>query len=374
MNRSTRTLLALAAGTFLAPAAASATPLQIVQVGAPAINCVFNPSCTLTIADFSFATLGGGFVQSRTYQAASGAPAAGRWMYQYRVDLTRAAATTAVPRVTSLTIDFGPVVPMDFNGDGSTEQVFVITQGGLGSVAPVSAEQTGRRITFTFDPAVQAGATTFFIGLVSDAGPVQAPGTLVSNVQPNITIQTRAPRNQGGRPPRVPPGQVNQPLRPIAAEDCLPYNPQNLRIVDEGASGWLLTDGVSRMLTLDNQADAERALALARRHTAHCFIGRGNTRPDRPRYISHYWTGNSGITTTIAGEDCISYNPGTVGVFDRGALGWRLEDGSNFLVLFDNHADANRGLTVARAASRLCFVGRNNARPDRFSYIFNYWR
>ena len=32
-----------------------------------------------------------------------------------------------------------------------------------------------------------------------------------------------------------------------------------------------LTDGRSRMLMLDNEADARKALALAIRHTHHCF-------------------------------------------------------------------------------------------------------
>jgi hypothetical protein len=337
----------------------------------------------MTITDFSAPIWSTGFLQSRTYAAVNGTPAAGKQMYQYRVDLTRVASVTAVPQVISFTIDFGPVVPLDFNGDGRPDQVFVITQGGLGSVAPVTAEQTGRMITFTFSPAVAGGQTTFFFGLVSDYGPVAVQATLTSNLQGGITLEARAPRDPQGnvqrpqRPtgrPTIPPGQVNRPLRPIAAEDCLPYDPRRLRIVDEGANGWLLTDGPMRMQMLDNQADAERALALAQRHTAQCFIGRDNTRPERKRYITEYWTGSSGISSTIAGEDCISYNPATVGVFDRAALGWRLEDGSNFLVLFDDHADANRGLTVARGASRLCFVGRANSRPDRWGYMFTYWQ
>src|SRR5215510_8230337 len=41
--------------------------------------------------------------------------------------------------------------------------------------------------------------------------------------------------------------------------DCLLYNPNDLKIVDEGPSGWLLTDGRSRMLILDNKEDAEKA-------------------------------------------------------------------------------------------------------------------
>lgn len=72
-------------------------------------------------------------------------------------------------------------------------------------------------------------------------------------------------------------------------EDCIPYNVRALRIVDEGALGWLLTDGNSRMLGLDNEADAKAALALAKKYTQHCFIGRGNKRPNRKDYIVHYW-------------------------------------------------------------------------------------
>lgn len=72
-------------------------------------------------------------------------------------------------------------------------------------------------------------------------------------------------------------------------EDCLPYDVRALRIVDEGALGWLLTDGNSRMLGLDNEADAKAALALAKKYTQHCFIGRGNKRPNRKDYIVDYW-------------------------------------------------------------------------------------
>jgi hypothetical protein len=75
----------------------------------------------------------------------------------------------------------------------------------------------------------------------------------------------------------------------VVPEDCLPYSQADLRIVDEGASGWLLTDGGSRMLILDNGNDASNALSLARYHSNQCFIGRDNTRPNRRDYIVQYW-------------------------------------------------------------------------------------
>ena len=89
--------------------------------------------------------------------------------------------------------------------------------------------------------------------------------------------------------PTTPPPTTPPPTAAIVPEDCLPYNPANLRIVNEGASGWLLTDGVSRMLLLDSQQDAQNALILAKRYTKQCFIGRGNTRSNRKDYIVEYW-------------------------------------------------------------------------------------
>jgi hypothetical protein len=154
----------------------------------------------------------------------------------------------------------------------------------------------------------------------------------------------------------------------------LPYNPNNLRIEDEGSSGWLLTDGVSRMLVLDNRSDAVRALALAKRHTAHCFIGRDNRRPDRNDFIMQYWTGDSGIRTTIAGEDCLPYNVADLAILDEGAGGWLLTDGSSRMVMLDNRADAELAISVARRSTRQCFIGRNNSRPNRKEYIVSYWR
>ena len=73
------------------------------------------------------------------------------------------------------------------------------------------------------------------------------------------------------------------------AEDCIKYRNDTLAVVDEGVSGWLLTDGYSRMAILDNKLDANAALALAKRHQYQCFIGRNNTRSDRGDYIVQYW-------------------------------------------------------------------------------------
>jgi hypothetical protein len=156
--------------------------------------------------------------------------------------------------------------------------------------------------------------------------------------------------------------------------DCLTYNPADLRIVDEGAAGWLLTDGRSRMLMLDNHADATKALALARRHTRRCFIGRNNTRPNRRDYIVTSWGGRSGITTSLGTEDLIPYTPASLRIVDEGSRGWLLTDGRSRMLMLDNQADARAALALAKQHRAQGFIGRNNTRPDRKRYIVQYWR
>lgn len=387
MRSSIRTPFMLAAAAGIA-GPLHATPLSLVNVSAPAINCVFNSSCTVTVSDFTSPIWGQGFLQSRTYQAAPGSPAAGLWVYEYRIDLTRVVGLTAIPYISSLTVDFGPVVnSIDFNGDGAGDQVFVVTGGGLGSVAPSSADQSGRIITFTFNPVVAGGGapatgqTTFFFGLLSRTAPRQVPAQVVTNTSGSVTLQAKAPSALVLRPipggvlrPEVRPATL-PPAGPRAPADCIAYDPRNLRIVDEGASGFVLMSGNMRMLMLDNHADAGKALVLARQHTHQCFVGRNNGRPDRRGYIMQYWRGNSPLPPAqVPGEDCLSYAQASVGVFDRGAIGWRMESGSSWMQLFDNQADANRGLMHAKANSRQCFIGRGNSRPDRQAYIVEYWR
>ena len=43
------------------------------------------------------------------------------------------------------------------------------------------------------------------------------------------------------------------------------YDSAQLRTADKGVDGWIVTDGRRLTLTLDNEADAMAALALAKR-------------------------------------------------------------------------------------------------------------
>lgn len=148
-------------------------------------------------------------------------------------------------------------------------------------------------------------------------------------------------------------------------QDCLTYNPNNLSIFQEGAR-WILTDGSSRLDAFASQADAELGLQVARLYNQHCFIGRGNSRPDRQRYIFEYWKGSSGISGSLPTNDCIAYDRASLAIADEGANGWVLTSSSSRIKMFDNMADAQAGLDLLSSYDRVCYIGRGT------DYIMTY--
>lgn len=228
------TLRLVGATALLAPLPALAASLSVVTVGAPAINCVFETDCTITVTD-SVATIplpslasGTARLQSRTFAGKAGAPAAGKHGYEYRVDLTTAVPSAEFACVTDLTIDFGPVTKLQYNNAGPADDVYVVTQGGIGKIGLLSAEQNGNLVTFTFSQPVCAGATpntgdtTFFFGLTSASAPhaitakVGVPGLLP------VDVAARGPDH-----PRrvVPPVVLDRPAgEPLRQEAESPPN------------------------------------------------------------------------------------------------------------------------------------------------------
>lgn len=164
----------------------------------------------------------------------------------------------------------------------------------------------------------------------------------------------------------------------VTTLDRIPYDPASLFIVDEGASGWLLTDGTMRMKMLDNHEDALNALRVARRHTMQCFIGRDNPRPNRRDYLIEYWDGNSGLPhEPLSKTDAISYSPSAALAVDEDAAGWVVTapvgSTTSRMLMAHDMDDALAGLHLVQRHSRQCFIGRGNTRPDRKAYIMTYW-
>jgi len=191
------------AALMAAPCAvANAGKLIVVEVAAPAINCVFAPLCTITVNDSTGAipldfTAGSPFLQSRTFTGAPGTPAAGRTGYEYRLDLRSAAG--AVDCLLGLVVRFGPITKLPYKS-GSLADVYVVTQGGLGTVGIKSAEQDGDVITFEFAKPMcvgtnpGAGESTFFFGLASSAPPHgMTAGMFGFGSPPYMSLGARAP-------------------------------------------------------------------------------------------------------------------------------------------------------------------------------------
>jgi hypothetical protein len=132
-----------------------------------------------------------GNLRSRVYRGQSGTPGAGLYVYESMIDLREVVGITAIPFVTSLSVDFGPVVDtLDFNADGKADQVFIVSKGALnlGNVAPAAVTKSGNVVTFTFDPPVGGGSSpgngdrTFVFGVVSKSLPRTIHATAKHNL------------------------------------------------------------------------------------------------------------------------------------------------------------------------------------------------
>src|SRR5687767_4647271 len=109
------------------------------------VNCIFSPSCSVSVTDYvaEFPVSGGsgnGRLQSRIFQSSDG-----RWVYEYRINMTNVAGLTYLPYANQLAIQqWGTLQQYDFNSDGiSTDHVFNVTSGGVGSKAVTTATISG---------------------------------------------------------------------------------------------------------------------------------------------------------------------------------------------------------------------------------------
>jgi len=185
------------------PVVAKAAPLKIVNVAAPAINCVFSLSCSVRVKDTKedvpLSNGGKGVLRTRTFKGASGSPAERLFAYEYRLDLTEAVG--AKPScIDWISVSFGPVVStLDFGGPARPDQVFVIASGGTGSIGLASANQTRDTIRFTFRSPVCSGtekgkgASTYFWGLVSTSDPENINALIHETGGSTHVVKARSP-------------------------------------------------------------------------------------------------------------------------------------------------------------------------------------
>jgi len=201
-------LLLLGLAIFISlPAKAQSEPLGIARVSAPDINCIFDQDCTITVSDntdeiiFAGAS-GSGFLQSRLFpQGETGTAAEGQYAYLYRIDLRNIASTTQAPCIFSMRINFGPLVPIDYDGDEELDDLFVVVDGAVGTVAPNVATEANGIVTLSFANGVcgegpgefSAGESSVFMGLTSRRANRPTTADLLTNEQQVLTVDARTP-------------------------------------------------------------------------------------------------------------------------------------------------------------------------------------
>src|SRR5947209_19753924 len=160
---------------------AQAQTLKVVEVGAPAINCVFQTDCNIPVSDttgnilIASLTPGTAWLQSRAFAGEAGAPGAGTTGYEYRISLTQASGNSDC--IVGFNLNFGPSKQLPYTNNQLAD-IYVITTGGLGTIGLKSATRSGDVIMFELNaPLCAAGPpdikrTTFFIGLAAPAAPM----------------------------------------------------------------------------------------------------------------------------------------------------------------------------------------------------------
>jgi hypothetical protein len=157
----------------------------------------------------------------------------------------------------------------------------------------------------------------------------------------------------------------------MTGEDCLRLDPGALKVVSEGYQ-WIVADKRSTLMAFDLEKDARLALQVAQHFQQMCFVGRANSRPNRPDFITVYWKEPLGELPAVFPEGCTTYDSGKVSVV-RSGDGWAAS-APGLQIMADNDVDAARIALVMKHSSATCFIGRKAAGEHKNRKYIRYWR
>lgn len=156
-------LLLLGIAIFMSIPVHAQNVLDLARVSAPDVYCIFDQECDPEFVDSGAdvalpGAVGIGLLQSRTLpQGEAGTAAEGLYGYIYRLDLREMTAASERPCILSLSLNFGPFVPIDYDGDEQLDDYFAIIEGEVGTVAPQFALGEGNTIELDFGNGICVG-------------------------------------------------------------------------------------------------------------------------------------------------------------------------------------------------------------------------
>lgn len=244
------------------------------------------------------------------------------------------------------------IVQSDLPPDTSS---WIVVEQNPAAETPVEENSTVELVIGAQIPSVVGETESAGRNILSQSGfaPVKA-GERDTGLIPGRIVETQPPAQDVTRFG----GEVQYWVRSgtVVDQDCLPFNPENLEIRQEG-SRFLLTDGRSRMKTFASRLDADRTLAVIRHYemNSHCFIG-------RPNSSLEYWlTDGLSPQGSMGGEDCLEFNPQNLSIVRRAQPQslFFLMDGSQLIRIFPNSQEARKALDIIQmfGFTNMCFVG-----------------
>lgn len=197
-----KTCLCLAASALaLLPSSAMARQLAIAKVTPVSVACIFSPKCAVKVTDSTanfrlFGNDGNGKVLIRTYPGLPGTRADGLTGYSIFINMAGATALGMPNCVSKLTLDTGPLAPLEYGGKAEVFQV-----DGAGGAGLASATQTGSKITFTFTRPICPGRSgiteSLYFGFAAKTGPVPGKAVITGSLQGTADVDVRVPKRFG---------------------------------------------------------------------------------------------------------------------------------------------------------------------------------
>jgi len=160
--------------------------------------------------------------------------------------------------------------------------------------------------------------------------------------------------------------------------DCITYDPASAGIVTllaiaPATPTYQVKSGPTVILSFKRLVDAQEGLKVVKSYKQHCWIGRGNSRPNPDSYIMDYWLSPVQNSPAIANPDCFAHAAAGLYIEDLGASGWRLRNNNELIAIFDTKADAQDALLVFKHFNRHCYLGRGYTGTDRLKYIYDWF-